>query len=213
MGSIYSAFCSKSRTSKLNNQEQVVFNCKVCRDKIKAYIKRLEVNERKKMDKVKQELKNNNREKAKMYLNQSKLYKEQQKIAQGQLNMIEDQIAQIELAEHQKDAIKVLEEGNTVLKNLTEDVNIDKWEKIADDMNEIKQQHDEIGNFLKNHHIDQTEFDEAIDNEMANLMMDLSGSDVKLPKAGIKEHKPVVLEEAAQEAKEDEEKEKQLVEA
>jgi charged multivesicular body protein 6 len=183
------SLCPRSRVNKLNEQEQAVFNCKICRDKIKTYIKRLQVGQRKKMDLVKLELKDGNRDAAKMYLNQSKLLKEQIKVAEGQLNMIEEQVARIETAEHQKDAIRVLEQGNAVLKKLNEEVNVEKWERMADDMSEIKQQHDEIGNFLRNHNINHTDFDEEIEKEMSALMKVAGVSDgVKLPNAGVKEH-------------------------
>ncbi len=182
MGNFF--FCSKSRMAKLNNEEEAIFKCKQCRDNIKSYIRRLERNEKARRDKAKEEVRNNNRQKAKVFLNQSKFYREQINVANGQLNMIEEQISQIEMAQHQKEAIEVLEQGNKILKSLNEEVNIEKWEKIADDMNEMKQQQDEIGNFLKSHNIDQDEFDDQVNKDLERLMNE---QNVSLPDAGSKE--------------------------
>jgi charged multivesicular body protein 6 len=168
MGGLFG--CEKSRLQKLNNQEEAIIKCKVTRDEIKKYIKILEKNEKLRKDKAKEALKSKDRDRAKMYLRQSNLYKEQINVANGQLTMLEDQIIQLESSVQMKNAIKVLEEGNKVLKQLNEEVNIEKWEKIADDMNEIKQQQDEIGNFLKSHSIDETEYNEAVDKELEALM-------------------------------------------
>lgn len=168
MGSILS-FCSKSRLQTLEKNEQAIIDCKMCRDKIKAYIKTLEKQERLKKEQAKQELKNGNRDKAKRLLNQSKIFSEQIKVANGQLDMIIDQITQIESAQMKKDALQVLEQGNAILKKLSEDVNIEKWEKISDEMSEIKQQQDEISQFLNNNRIDQDKFNEDLDHELEEL--------------------------------------------
>jgi len=166
---LISSFCSKSRTQTLQAEEQALINCKICRDKIKSYIKSLEKQERLKKDQAKQELRNNNRDKAKRFLNQSKIFGEQLKVANGQLDMIIEQINQIESAQMKKDALHVLEQGNSILKKLNEEISIDKWEKVSDDMNEMKQQQDEISDFLTNHRIDQNKFDEELNNELAEL--------------------------------------------
>jgi len=168
MGSIMS-FCNKSRTQKLDKQEQAIMDCKICRDKIKSYIKRLEKQEATKRSQAKLELKNNNRDKAKRLLNQSRIFNEQQKVANGQLDMIQDQIIQIENAQMKKDALVVLEQGNAVLKKLNEEVSIEKWEKVSDDLNDVREQQNEISEFLNTRGIDQQAFDDEINNELADL--------------------------------------------
>jgi charged multivesicular body protein 6 len=174
--------------NSLKADEKTIMNCKICRDNIKSYIKRLERNEQIKRDKAKQSLIDKDKDRAKMYLNQSKLYREQIKVASGQLNMIEDQILQIESAKMQKEAITVLEQGNKILKQLNEEVNIEKWEKISDDMNEVKQQQDEIANFLKSHNIDENEYEEELNKELDNLMKQQNKEEeINLPDAGKKE--------------------------
>ncbi len=159
-----------NNVNKLNNEEKTLLQLQICRDNIKAYIKRLTMNEEKRKQRAKDELKKGDRERAKIYLSQSKLYKEQATVATGQLTMIQEQVDRIHSAVEQREVIKVLELGNKVLKDLNEEVNIDKWEKIADDMNELKTQQDEIGNFLKNHNIDEQQYEDEINKELELMM-------------------------------------------
>ena len=162
--------CAKSRQLKLNQQEKAIFECKRTRDKIKDYIKSLQRNEQIKREKAKEALKGQNKERAKLFLKQSKLYHEQINSATGQLNIIEEQITQIETAQHQKEILKVLEQGNKVLKSLTEEVNVERLERITDDLSDLKQQQDEVANFFKNHGIDQNQYEEEVDKELEQLM-------------------------------------------
>ncbi len=168
MGLIFS-FCQKSKNQTLDKEEQAVMDCKICRDKIKSYIKRLEKQELLKRNQAKTELKISNRDKAKRLLNQSKIFNEQIKVANGQLEMITDQITQIESAQMKRGAMQILEQGNSILRKLNEEVNIEKWEKISDDLSEMKQQQDEISDFLNNHRLDQSKFDEELNNELEEM--------------------------------------------
>lgn len=161
-----------ANVSKLNVEEKTVLQLQICRDNIKAYIKRLTINEDKRKQKAKEELKRKDRDKAKIYLSQAKLYREQATVATGQLTMIQEQVDRIHSAMEQREVIKVLEQGNKVLKDLNEEVNIEKWERIADDMNELKQQQDEIANFLKNHNIDEQQYEDEINKELEKMMID-----------------------------------------
>lgn len=158
------------RVGTMNNEDKVVMQCKMCRDNIKAYIKRLEKNQLLRREKAKEEVKKKDRDRAKIFLNQAKLYGEQVNVATGQLTMVEEQIMMLETAQHQKEAITVLEQGNKILKELNEAVNVEKWEKIADDMSELKNQQDEIANFLKNNNIDEDKYEEELNIELEKLM-------------------------------------------
>jgi hypothetical protein len=156
--------------SMQDNVEKTILECKITRDKIKSYIKSLDKNDALKKEKAKASLKSKDKERAKIYLKQSKMYREQAVAATGQLNLIEDQIIQIETIRQQADALKVLQQGNKVLKQLSDEVNIQKWEQVADDLNDLKQQQEEIGNFFKNRGIDEDAYEEEIDKEMEKLM-------------------------------------------
>ena len=102
-----------------------------------------------------------------------KMYREQIKTAYGQLEMIENQINQIETAQSQKDVATVLQEGNAVLKKLQEEVNVDKFKEIADDMEELKAQNDEITEFFKERGIEEEELvNEELDKLIASVQQE-----------------------------------------
>ena len=164
MGSL----CPKSQALVLNNEEKTILECKMARDNIKSYIRRLERNANLKRDKAKEALKLKNKDRAKYNLKLSKMYQEQIKTADGQLTMLEEQISNLEQATTQRDAMKVLERGNEVLKNLQKECNIEKWEKISDDMQDIKEQQDEINQFFRDRNMN--EVDDDVEEEMNKLM-------------------------------------------
>ena len=193
MGSL----CDKSETPKINNEEKAILDCKLARDKIKTYIKRLERNANLKKEKAKESLRAKNKDRAKYNLKLSKMYQEQIKTADAQLTMLEEQIANIEQATTQRDAMKVLEKGNEVLKNLQSECNIEKWEKISEDMQDIKDQQDEINQFFRDRNIENV--DDDVEEEM-NKLMESENNDIEneLPSANKNE---IYIEEEKNENK------------
>ena len=178
MGSL----CEKSQTPLINQEEKILLECKMTRDNINSYIKRLERNANLKREKAKEALKEKKKDRAKYNLKLSKMYQEQIKTADSQLTMLEDQISNIEQATTQRDAMKVLEKGNEVLKNLQKECNIEKWEKISDDMNDLKEQQDEINQFFRDRSMD--DVDDDVEEEM-NKLIESTKSDIEqeLPSA------------------------------
>ena len=170
--------CPTSRTTKINQEERALLDCKICRDNIKKYIKSLEKNSSLKKQKAKEALKNKNRDRAKLYMRQSKMYQEQIKASEGKLEMIETQISQIETAQNQLDVFNVLKQGNNILKKLQEEVNVEKIQEIADDLNELKEQNDEITQFFKEKGIEEN--DEEIDNELDKLIDNVQKEEGKI---------------------------------
>ncbi len=120
-------------------------------------------------EKAKSCLKENDKEKAKFCLNKSKMYKAQSESSSGQLMMVEEQLNMIETTKNQNQIFKVLEQGNTVLKQLQEEVNVEKWEAINEDMAMNREKHNEMNDFFKNHGIDMVENDEDLDKELEKL--------------------------------------------
>ena len=198
----------KSPSTKLNNEEKAMLDCKLARDKIKQYIKRLEKNAALKKEKSKEALKAKNKDRARMLLKQSKMYSEQIKSADGQLNMIEDQISSLETAFIQRDCMKTLEQGNSVLKQLQSECNIEKWEKVRDDLEDMKATNDEITEFFKEKGIGEEEVEEDINKEIEQYTKELSQElNLDLPDA---HNEQVYIPE---EQKEEVKQKKQLVEA
>ena len=189
--------CEKSHSPLINQEEKALLDCKMTRDKIKTYIKRLERNANLKKEKAKDALRAKNKDRAKYNLKLSKMYQEQIKTADAQLTMLEEQIANIEQATTQRDAMKVLEKGNEVLKNLQSECNIEKWEKISEDMQDIKDQQDEINQFFRDRNIENV--DDDVEEEM-NKLMESENNDIEneLPSANKNE---IYIEEEKNENK------------
>ncbi len=156
------------KEEKITAEESTILQCKISRDNIKNYIKRLEKNSNIKREKAKEALKEKKKDRAKYNLKLSKMYKEQIKTAESQLTLLEEQINNIESAISQKEALKILEKGNEVLKNLQKECNIEKWEKISDDMNDLKEQQDEINQFFRDRSMD--DVDDDVEEEMNKLI-------------------------------------------
>lgn len=172
------------KVSQLPPEQKALMDCKQCRDKIKGLIKRLERTSQKKRDKAKELLKNKEKERARIYLKQSKFHSDQLKVYDGQLEMIETQISQLETSMQMAECLKVLENGNTVLKKMQEEINIEKWEQVSDDMKELKAQQDEIGEFLKQQNISEEEFDGEVEDEIKKMEKEiLASNDLNLPNA------------------------------
>ena len=177
---------------QLNQTETTILECKQCRDKIKQYIKRLNQREIKCREKAKNLLRSKERDRAKIYVRQSKLHKEQIKVSEGQLEMVEKQISQIESAQNLQECMSVLKQGNEVLQKLQSTIKLDEWEKIKDDMNELKEKDQEISNFLKEYGVNEAEYNEDVDKELDKLLKEVEGNKIDLPnvpKEEIKEDK------------------------
>ena len=182
--------CTSTNKNKNNNKskkiddleqnEKVLLECKMCRDKIKNYIKKCELTASIKRSKAKELLKNKQKDRAKVYLNQYKFHLTQAKVGDGQLKMIEDQINELQKATQLNEIRKVLENGNKVLKNLQSEINIEKWQEIKEDMEGLKEQQDEIGEFLRNNNIDEGEYEKDVQEEFEKLQKDLE-NDLNLP--------------------------------
>ena len=162
----------------LSETENAIIQCKTCRDKIKKYIRNLEQKEKKEKEKAKELLRNKKRDSAKLYLKQCKLFREQSKTAEGQLQMIEEQIVNIESASNMNECMKVLQKGNTVLKNLQNDVNIEHWENIRDDLEELRERDREINDFFRERGIDEEECDAECEDELNKLLIEIQGNNL-----------------------------------
>ena len=172
---------NSSQRVTLSQTEKAILDCKSCRDKIKKYIKSLEIKEQKSMDKVKELLKKKQKDRAKFYLKQNKLFSEQTKVADGQLEMINQQIANIESTTNLNEWAAVLNRGNNVLKELQKEVNVEHWENIRDDLDELKERDEEIKDFFKEKGIEQEELEEQCDEEINKLLEEIHGNDINLP--------------------------------
>ena len=181
----------KVKPVTLSQNEKVILQCKQCRDKIKGYIRNLEKKENKSREKAKELVRNKQKDRARLYLKQCKLFREQSKVADGQLDIINQQIANIESTSNMSECMSCLKQGNTVLKKLQEEVNIEHWEDIRDDLEELKERDREIGDFFKERGIDEEEYEAECENELNKLLYEIQGTNdlPNVPKTKIAEDK------------------------
>lgn len=164
----------------LDNTQQTILECKIVRDNIKKTIRVSE----KKANNLKLQaidyMRQGDKERARIYLRRKNMQLQRIKASEGALDMINDQITMIESARTMKDALNVLQKGNTVLKNLQKEAGIEAWEKMADDLEELKDADKEVTQFLKEQGINEGEFDKEVLDEMNKLQNEINGG-IKLP--------------------------------
>ena len=178
----------KKKQIQLDETENAILQCKSCRDKIKQYIKKLEKRQNACLEKAKELLASKERDRAKIYLRQKKLHQEQIKVTEAKLEMIIDQIQQIESTQNLKECMACLKQGNEALRKIQNTMKIEEWEKVKDDFDELKEKDQEIGNYLKEYGIDQTEYDNQVNEEYDKLLKDLGTEDtIDLPNANKEE--------------------------
>ena len=180
-----------NKNISLTNIEQAILQCKQCRDKIKGYIRNLENKEKKSKEKAKELLRNKQKERAKLYLKQCKLFREQSKVADSQLDIINQQISNIESTSNMSECMSCLKQGNTVLKQLQKEVNIEHWEDIRDDLEDLKERDREIGEFFRERGIDEEEYEDECENELNKLLFEIQDTNnlPNVPKTKITEDK------------------------
>ena len=118
--------------------------------------------------------------------------------------MIENQIIQIESATSQRDVFSVLKQGNEVLKKLQSEVNVEKFQEVADDLDELKDQNNELTEFFKARGIEDEEdvneeLDKLIDTVQKETGMELPDANKEVleeekTEEKVKEKKKVALE-------------------
>ena len=172
----------QNKTIKLNETENAILECKKCRDKIKQYIKRLSQKQLKSREKAKDLVRSKQKDRAKVYLRMAKLHGEQIKVSEGQLEMVENQVSQIESTENLQDYMNCLKKGNEVIKNMQNIIKIEEWEKVKDDMDELKEKDKKISDYLKEYGIDEAQYDEEVNNELDKLLNEVQGENkIDLP--------------------------------
>ena len=123
----------------------------------------------KKINSKKELVKKNKNERSKIYLKQFKLYEMEIENAETQNSIIEEQIHKIESNRILIECQNVLSNGNKILKEFQNKNNVANWERIKDDMFDLKAEQDEINDFLKSHNIDENEYNEDIEKEMPDM--------------------------------------------
>ena len=164
--------------SNLTPLENSIIECKKTRDKIKQYIKTLEKEILKIKEKLIKYLKKNNKERAKFELKRKKMYEMQISNSEKQLEIIIEKIIEIEKTQIESEVLKTLNQSNEILIKLNEEVSIDKWELINDELGQIKMEQDEVKNFFNNNHLNYND-DSYFDLEIENILKEESENNNK----------------------------------
>jgi len=186
----------QKKTIQLNETENAILECKKCRDKINQYIKRLSQKQMKSREKAKELVRSKQKDRAKVYLRMAKLHGEQIKVSEGQLEMIQNQISQIESTQNLQECMNCLKQSNEILKNMQNTIKIEEWEKVKDDMDELREKDKEISDYFKENGIDEAQCDEEVNNELDKLLNEIQGGNKvdlpSVPKEEISEDKDKV---------------------
>lgn len=153
---------------KITEIEIALIKLKQMRDKLKSQLHNIEIKHDEYIKKTKMNLKQNKKEAAKQNLYCSKLYKSQIDLYSSMLYKTYEEINLLERTKIENDLIKIMEEANNVLVN--SQVNIEKFENIQEEMNNIRDDHNELIMFFnKDSKMFMNISDEEVDLELSLL--------------------------------------------
>ncbi|KAI5954010.1 VPS20 [Candida margitis] len=135
-------------TPKITDQDRAIFQLKQQRDKIKQHQRKLTIICNKQTELAKRAITNNQPQRAKFYLRCKKNQETTINKTFEQLDNLEKLIGTIEFKLIEKDVMYGLQQGNQVLKQLNNEMNVDKIDKIMDDLEEEKLKEEEISQTL-----------------------------------------------------------------
>ncbi len=164
---IYNLFFREKHTEvKKENKENIqIDNIK---DKIKLHenkIRELDtiINELK--EKAKEKIKKGNKESAKRLLSKRKKYLGQIKLVKDAVSILDNQKMLIENSIIKKDIVNTIKIGNSLIKDISKDLNVNEIQEIKDDMEKLKDDEEEINELL---HMNPEETEE-LDNEVNQI--------------------------------------------
>jgi len=149
--------------------EKSLIECKSIRDKTKHYIKNLEKESIECKKKAKEYLKNKKKGRAKFKIKKKKMYDIQISNSEKQLLIISQKIIEIEKTQIESEVLKNLEISNKILLKLKEEVSVENWEFIGDEMAQIKMEQDEVINFFNKNNLNY-EDNNDIDKEIEKML-------------------------------------------
>lgn len=197
-------------TPKITDQDRAIFQLKQQRDKIKQHQRKLTLICNKQTQLAKKAISNNQPQRAKFYLRCKRNQESTINKTFEQLDNLEKLIGTIEYKLIEKDVMYGLQQGNQVLKQLNNEMNVEKIDKIMDDLEEEKLKEEEISQTLGLGSGLSRVDEDAIEQEFAKLNREIHPSkekaaNVELPDAPtdrILPNVPNSLEEGQEVAKE-----------
>lgn len=171
---IYNLFFRQKHTEvKEENKENIQINN--IKDKIKLHenkIRELDtiINELK--QKAKEKIKKGNKESAKRLLSKRKKYLGQIKLVKDAVSILDNQKMLIENSLIKKDIVNTIKIGNSLIKNISKDLNANEIEEIKDDMEKLKDDEEEINEILQMNPEEIEELDNEVNQIEAEIIND-----------------------------------------
>lgn len=139
---------SSSKGIKVTSQDKAILDLKLQRDKLKQYKKKIQVVLDSEVQLAKDALKKGDKGRALLALRKKKYQQGLLSKTDEQLETLENLTSSIEFALVQKDVVYGLEQGNKVLKEINQEISLDRVEKLRDETEEGIAYQEEVSQML-----------------------------------------------------------------
>lgn len=134
--------------SRVNDNDKVIAELKLTRDKVKNYLKNLEHNISTIQSCVKECIRNKQKDKAMLALRKQKYLQKTLEQGRNQLLNLESQILSVENALIQKDVYEAMKQGNEFLKNMNKALTVEDVTKLMEETEDAIEYQQEVGRIL-----------------------------------------------------------------
>lgn len=150
---------------------------------------------------AKEKMKKGDKTGAKQALAKKGKFNEQIKQYDGAIMMMEEQKMMLENSVSLSDVLKTIDGANKQLKEQIKGYNVEDLDKMKDDLEDVKMQQEEVGNFFKEYNLeDNEELDEELE-KLANEVAEEELPDTNKQQIEIEEKKEIVVEKSHNDAK------------
>lgn len=164
---------------KITSQDRAILDLKLQRDKLKQYQKRIQVVLDREQEIAKEWLAKKDRQKALTALRKRKYQAQLLEKTDAQLETLEQLTSSIEFALVEKDVVFGLQQGNSVLKEINKELNIEAVEKLMDDTADAVAYQREVSDMLASRITNEEE--DEVQAELAALEERTIKEDLRLP--------------------------------
>ncbi|KAG4095933.1 hypothetical protein H8356DRAFT_1276160 [Neocallimastix lanati (nom. inval.)] len=161
---------SKPKKSKITSQDKAILDLKIQRDKLNQYQKKIQAVLDREYEIAKINIKKGNKEKALLALKKKKYQEQLIEKVDAQLLNIEELTHSIEYAVVEKQVLDGLKNGNEILKQLNNEMSIEKVEDLMNETAEAVAYQNEISELLGGALT--VEDEEDIENELAQIQQE-----------------------------------------
>lgn len=159
---------SSGRTPpKITNQDKAILQLKMQRDKLQKTSKKIEVVIKRERQIAMESVKSGNKRRALLALKKKKYQENLMDTVERQTESLESLISTIEFKLIEKDVVYGLQQGNEVLKQLNNELSVDKVDKIMDDTQDGIEYQEELSDRLGD--LMPRALDAEVDEELAEM--------------------------------------------